>query len=64
VTKGLPWCGVSLVLGWWGLPWGLIWTPMAIYKNLTGGIDVTSTVCQQLIGKPAALAVGPEVAVV
>jgi hypothetical protein len=41
VVRGLPWCLVSLLLGWWGLPWGLIYTPMVILSNLAGGTDVT-----------------------
>ena len=27
-----------LVLGWWGLPWGLIFTPVQIYRNIIGMI--------------------------
>jgi len=23
----------NLILGWWGLPFGLIWTPMALARN-------------------------------
>jgi hypothetical protein len=32
------WTGVgfSLVLGWWGFPWGLIMTPIQIGRNLAG----------------------------
>jgi len=26
--------GFSLVLGWWGFPWGLIWTPIQIGRNV------------------------------
>jgi hypothetical protein len=28
---------VSLLFGWWGFPWGFIFTPQAIYRNLRGG---------------------------
>lgn len=28
--------GVSLLLGWWGFPWGLIFTPVQIVRNITG----------------------------
>lgn len=24
---------MNLLLGWWGIPFGLIWTPMALYRN-------------------------------
>ena len=43
-VKGLPFTLLSLVLGWWGIPWGFIYTPQVIYKNLKGGVDVTSYV--------------------
>jgi len=26
--------GFSLLFGWWGIPWGLIWTPIQIGRNL------------------------------
>jgi hypothetical protein len=26
----------SLVLGWWGFPWGLIMTPVQVSRNLAG----------------------------
>jgi hypothetical protein len=28
--------GFSLVLGWWGFPWGLIWTPVQMFRNVAG----------------------------
>src|SRR5437016_412351 len=39
--QGLPYVLISLLLGWWGIPWGFIYTPMAIITNLSGGRDVT-----------------------
>ena len=33
VLKGLPFTLLSLVLGWWGIPFGLVWTPMALARN-------------------------------
>ena len=42
--KGLPYTLVALLLGWWGFPWGLIWTPMALVTNFGGGRDVTDAV--------------------
>ena len=41
-VRGLPYVGVSLLLGWWGLPWGVIYTPLTIFTNLTGGCDITA----------------------
>jgi hypothetical protein len=33
---------ISLVAGWWGIPWGPIWTISTIATNLGGGKDVTA----------------------
>ena len=41
VVKGLPYTLLSLVAGWWGIPWGPIFTIGALYNNLKGGKDVT-----------------------
>jgi hypothetical protein len=48
VVRGLPYVIVSLLLGWWGLPWGLVYTTAAIFSNLGGGNDVTPQVRQFL----------------
>ena len=45
---GLPYTVLSFFLGWWGFPWGLIYTPMAIIENLGGGRDVTAEVVSML----------------
>lgn len=44
VLRGLPYTLVSVLLGWWGLPWGLIYTPLVLLTNLSGGRDVTAEV--------------------
>lgn len=46
--KSLPYTALSMVVGWWGFPWGLIYTPMAIITNLGGGRNVTDEVLAQL----------------
>jgi uncharacterized Tic20 family protein len=33
----LPYCLISLLFGWWGLPWGIFLTPVVIWRNLRGG---------------------------
>ena len=38
---GLPYTLLSLFLGWWGIPWGPIYTIGAIVTNFGGGKDVT-----------------------
>ena len=43
-AASLPYTLLSLVLGWWGIPWGFIYTPQVIYRNVKGGTDVTRNV--------------------
>jgi hypothetical protein len=47
-SKGLPYTLMSALLGWWGIPWGFIYTPQVIYRNLKGGTDVTANVLANL----------------
>jgi hypothetical protein len=43
IAKSLPWTLFSLVAGWWGIPWGPIFTIQSLWTNLRGGKDVTGT---------------------
>jgi len=43
-TKGLPFTVISLLFGWWGIPWGPIRTFSSIRCNFSGGKDVTQEV--------------------
>src|SRR4051794_290796 len=45
---GLRYSLASLLLGPWGVPWGLIWTPWSVWVNLTGGVDETDAVLASL----------------
>ena len=54
VTKGLPLTLVSLVAGWWGIPWGPIFTIQSVYNNSRGGKDVTQSVLNALRTEAAA----------
>ncbi|MGV8980938.1 RDD family protein [Clostridium sp.] len=38
----------TLLLGWWGIPWGIVWTISCIKTNFNGGIDMTETVLEAL----------------
>jgi len=58
-ANGLPYVFVSLLFGWWGFPWGPIYTIECIYRNLCGGIDVTGDVLRQIL--PAGTVATPEV---
>jgi len=44
----VPWTLLSLIAGWWGIPWGLIFTSQSLYINLRGGNDVTNEVANAL----------------
>lgn len=37
LLAGLAYTFVTLLLGWWGIPWGPIYTVQTIYRNLRGG---------------------------
>ena len=47
-SKGLGWTVLSFVLGWWGIPWGPIYTIGSIFTNLSGGKDVTAEILQSI----------------
>jgi hypothetical protein len=48
VQKGLHWTLLTLVVGWWGIPWGPIFTVQTLWKNLHGGTDRTAEVSRAL----------------
>lgn len=53
---GLPYTLLSFFLGWWGFPFGLIFTPWCIIQNLAGGKNVTADIMNILVagaGDPA-----------
>jgi hypothetical protein len=47
--KGLKFTLLSCLGGWWGIPWGPIWTIQSIWLNSRGGRDVT----QQIVASAA-----------
>jgi hypothetical protein len=44
VTKGLGFSLLTIFLGWWGIPWGPIYTIQALWLNFNGGKDVTAEI--------------------
>ncbi len=44
VAKGLPWTLLTLVAGWWGIPWGPIFTVQSLVVNFQGGKDITASI--------------------
>ena len=59
VKKGLPWTLLTLVAGWWGIPWGPIFSIQSLVTNLQGGKDVTASLNAHLTAPaaPTAMAV-------
>ena len=43
IKHGWPYLLISLFFGWWGIPWGPIWTIQAIVQSFMG-VDVTALV--------------------
>ena len=37
--RAAEYSAVSLVAGWWGIPWGLIWTPISVIGNVRTALD-------------------------
>jgi hypothetical protein len=53
VVPGLRFTLLSLLVGWWGIPWGPIYTVQSIWINLGGGKDVTKAVMAVLTNTTA-----------
>ena len=47
LTPGLGWTALTMLVGWWGIPWGPIFSIQSIYTNLRGGRDVTDQVVRR-----------------
>ncbi len=45
---GLPFIAISFFFGWWGIPWGIIYTLNCLSTDLSGGKDVTKEVMHML----------------
>ncbi|MEO6232720.1 MAG: hypothetical protein ABJB11_10745 [Ferruginibacter sp.] len=39
---------ITLLFGWWGIPWGPIYSIGALHTNLTGGKDITQDVLNSM----------------
>jgi hypothetical protein len=46
--KSIGYTIVSLLFGWWGIPWGPIYTIGSLVTNLKGGHNVTNDVVASL----------------
>lgn len=50
VLRGLPFTLLTLVAGWWGIPWGPIHSISSLVTNLQGGKDVTAEILSAITG--------------
>jgi len=48
--KGLPFTLLSLVFGWWGIPFGPLYSLESIRNNMKGGKEVTDEVMATVAG--------------
>jgi len=46
--RGWPFACITLVAGWWGLPWGVIESVRCLWSTVSGGVDVTPAVYQHV----------------
>jgi hypothetical protein len=46
--KALPYVLITLLFGWWGIPWGPIYSIGSLITDLGGGKDVTNEVIAQV----------------
>ena len=47
-VKGMGWTALTMLLGWWGIPWGPIYSVSSLATNLQGGKDVTGQIVHSL----------------
>lgn len=48
---------ISMCFGWWGIPSGLIFTPICLWRNSRGGTDVTPEILERILGPTRAQSV-------
>lgn len=44
VVKGLAFSGLTFLFGWWGIPWGPIYSIGSLITNFSGGKNITNEV--------------------
>ncbi|MBA3707234.1 MAG: hypothetical protein H0W83_00265 [Planctomycetes bacterium] len=48
IAKGFKYTAIAFLFGWWGIPWGILYTIGALGSNLTGSKDLTREVMAEL----------------
>jgi hypothetical protein len=51
VGRGLGFSFISFIAGWWGIPWGPVYTIGSFVNNFGGGKNVTQEVMNSLISQ-------------
>lgn len=46
--RSLPYTLMTLCIGWWGIPWGPIYTLKTLFVNMSGGLDITDEVLHDI----------------
>ena len=41
---------IAGAFGWWGIPWGIVFSLSALFRNMSGGQDVTEPLLKGLVG--------------
>jgi hypothetical protein len=59
IGKGMGFTLLTLVAGWWGFHFGPIYSVQSIYRNLSGGKDVTMEVSAALVSPATPVAARP-----
>lgn len=54
-VKALPFVLITMLFGWWGIPWGPIYSIWSLVENLGGGKDVTREIVGALNNAAAPL---------
>lgn len=49
IKYSYPFVILNFILGWWGFPWGPIYTIGSLYRHIAGGKDLTQEVLSHLI---------------
>ena len=60
VVKGFPFSLLTFFLGWWGIPWGPIYSVQSLVTNFGGGKNVTAEIMSRFQAPaPAAPPINP-----
>lgn len=58
-AKSVGFTALTLVAGWWGFPWGPIYSVQSLTTNLRGGKDVTKEIAAALNASASRAATNP-----